>query len=383
MARFKLMDSYGEDRGEAQQVKPNSNWPIVVGVVFLVMAILGVSGVFAWKLGWLPALNPFSRWSTPVEISIEPTASSGRTLPESSYQWTYGGRNWSLTMQIPESLYLYYSKMDRAPVEDYSIYVTHPLDDNFTASIATELKSLAEQRGYDSEETVNFAASFVQNLKYEKDTVGEEYPNYPVETLVDKGGDCEDTAILTAALLQAMGYDTVLLRYSPVMEDDSGHMAVGVAATGVSGGYSYTYDGEKYYYLETTSVWPVGDMPDDIFDKYKGKTDGIYDLLPAPALRFTDFTWSVERRWFSDTTVDLKVTVTNWGTADADTFYVRAYFEGHASAAKSSATYDLAYGHQISGVAAKGIVLPSGGGTLRVELYQDGVKVDDWSTDIS
>ena len=34
-------------------------------------------------------------------------------------------------MQIPESLYLYYSKMERAPVEDYSIYVTHPLDDRF------------------------------------------------------------------------------------------------------------------------------------------------------------------------------------------------------------------------------------------------------------
>ena len=224
---------------------------------------------------------------------------------------------------------------------------------------------------------MNFAASFVQNLKYE--TEREEYPNYPVETLVDKGGDCEDTAILTAALLQAMGYDAVLIRFSPPKEGDAGHMAVGVAVTGVSGGRSYSYDGQTYYYLETTSSWPVGEIPPDILSKYKGKSDGIYKLVPAPALRFTDFAWSVERRWFSDTTVDLKVTVTNWGTADADAFYVRAYFEGHESAAKSSATYDLAYGHQISGVATKGIVLPSGGGTLRVELFQDGVKVDDWS----
>ena len=77
--------------------------------------------------------------------------------------------------------------------------------------------------------------------------------------------------------------------------------------------------------------------------------------------------------------MNLSVTVTNWGTADANAFYVRAYFEGHESAAKLSATYDLAYGHQISGVATKGIVLPSGGGTLRVELLQDGEIVDDWS----
>ena len=371
------MDSFGEDKGEEQQVKSNSNWPIVVGVVFLVTALLAVSGVFAWKVGWLSDLNPFSGSSTPIEISIQPTASSGRTLPESSYPWTYGGRNWSLTMQIPESLYLYYSKMDRAPVEDYSIYVTHPLDDNFTSMIAGELKSRAQEQGYDARETVNFAASFVQNLKYE--TEAGEYPKYPVETLFDKGGDCEDTAILTAALLQSMGYDAVLLRFSPVTEGGAGHMAVGVAVTGVSGGRSYSYDGKTYYYLETTSPWPVGEIPPEILSKYKGRTDGIYKLVPSPALRFTDFAWSVERRWFSDTTVDLKVTVTNWGTADADAFFVRAFFEGYESGAKSSATYDLVYGHQISGVATKGIVLPSGGGTLRVELFQGGVKVDDWS----
>jgi hypothetical protein len=372
------MDSFGEDRETEQQVKSNSNWPIVVGVVFLVTALLAVSGVFAWKLGWLSALNPFSRWATPVEISIAPTASSGDTLPAQTYSWRYDGRDWPLTMQIPEYLYLYYSKMDRAPVEDYSIYVTHPLDDNFIASIATELEKQASGRHYDDEQEVNFAASFVQNLTYKEDVNGE-YPKYPVETLVDKGGDCEDMAILTAALLQAMGYDAVLIRFSPPKEGDAGHMAVGVAVTGVSGGRSYSHDGQTYYYLETTSPWPVGEIPPPVLEKYKGITDGIYELVPAPALRFTDFTWSVERRWFSDTTVNLSVTVTNWGTADADAFYVRAFFEGYESGAKSSATYDLVYGHQISGVATKGIVLPSGGGTLRVELYQDGEIVDDWS----
>ena len=370
------MYSSGEDKGEEQQVKSNSKWPIVVGVVFLVTALFVVSGVFAWKLGWLSALTPFSGSSTPEEISIEPAGTSDGTL-ERVYDWSYGGRTWKLTLPIPKEVYDYCHGMERAPIEDYSIYVTHPLDDNFTGSIATELKSLAEQRGYDPEETVNFAASFVQNLKYETEL--EEYPNYPVETLFDKGGDCEDTAILTAALLQAMGYDAVLIRFSPPKEGDAGHMAVGVAVTGVSGGYSYPYGGQTYYYLETTSSWSVGEIPPEILSKYQGISDGIYKLAPAPALRFTDFTWSVERRWFSDTTVDLKVTVTNWGTADADAFYVRAFFEGNESDAKSSATYDLVYGHQISGVATKGIVLPSGGGPLRVELFQGGVKVDDWS----
>ena len=126
---------------------------------------------------------------------------------------------------------------------------------------------------------MNFAASFVQNFKYEEDTDGE-YPNYPVETLFDKKGDCEDTAILTAALLQSMGYDTVLIRFLSATEGEAGHMAVGVAVAGVSGGYSYPYDGKNYYYLETTATsWELGDMPPDILSKYKGKSDAIYELV--------------------------------------------------------------------------------------------------------
>jgi hypothetical protein len=378
-----MMDDSGNNWGGGRQVRSPSSWPRVMGIMVVVVALLAVVGVFAWQLGWLSKLNPFSRPSTPIVVSIEPTASSGDTLLR-SYSWRYDGRDWELTMHIPEDLYLYYSRMERAPIEDYSIYVTHPKDDaEVTDLLADELKRLAVQRGYNAEETVNFTASFVQNFKYAED-VGGEYPNYPVETLVDKRGDCEDTAILTAALLQAMDYDAVLIRFSPVREGDAGHMAVGVAVAGVAGGYGYTYDGEKYYYLETTSTsWELGDMPPDILSEYGGKNDAIYELVRIPALRFTNFTWGVNNRWFGEDTAYLEVTVTNWGTADADDFYVRAFFEGHESGAKQSATYDLEYGYQISGVATRGIAVPSGGGALSVELWFDGEVVDDWSVHVS
>lgn len=380
-----MMDNSGNKWDQGQQPKSSSNWPAVVGSVVLVLVLLSVLGVFAWKLGWLSNLAPFSKWSTPEVIELNPSVNSGGTLEEKEYRWSYDGDSFKLTLPIPKDIYDYYMKMERAPVEDYSIYVTHPDDDaELVHPLAAELKRLAVQKEYDAEETVNFAASFVQSLKYEEDTDGE-YPNYPVETLFDKKGDCEDTAILTAALLQAMGYDAVLLRFSPVREDDAGHMAVGVAVAGVSGGYSYPYDGEKYYYLETTAAsWEVGDMPPDILSKYEGKSDAIYKLVRAPALRFSGkLEYSVESRWFSDKTVDIGVTVTNWGTAKADDFYVLAFFEGHESGAKSSATYDLAYGHRISGVVTKGIEVPSGGGTLLVQLWLDGEVVDDWTLDIS
>ncbi len=365
-------------------VKPDSGRTPVVGILVLVAVLLVALGVVAWKAGWLAGLSPFSRSSAPIETSIEPTASSGDLLPAETFSWRYDNRNWELTMQIPEYLYLYYTRMERAPVEDYSIYVTHPKDDqDVTGPLAAELKDLAVRQGYSAEETVNFTASFVQNLRYRLED--EEYPNYPVETLVDKAGDCEDTAILAAALLDAMGYDTVLIRFTSAVEGEAGHMAVGVAVTGVSGGSSYRYDGRTYYYLETTSTsWELGEMPPDVSSKFHGTSDGIYELIPVAALRFSgSLEYRVESRWFSDSKVNISVTVTNWGTAAANDFYLMAYFEGLESDAKLSTTYDLAAGYQISNVAVEGIVMPSGPGTLCVELWLGGQVVEDWTADLS
>lgn len=375
-----MMDNSGNNWGERQQAKAAVNWAVVVGTVVAVVALLAAIGVMAWQLGWLSNLAPFSRSATPEVIELNPAVTSDGTVAR-QYEWRYGRDSFRLTLQIPRDIYDYYRRMERAPVEDYSIYVTHPGDDaDLVDPLAAELKRLAVQKGYNSAETVNFAASFVQNLKYL--TEEEEYPNYPVETLYDRGGDCEDTAILTAALLQAMGYDTVLIRFTSPTEGEAGHMAVGVAVTGVSGGYSYTYDGQKYYYLETTSSsWDLGDMPPDVLSKYQGQSDGIYKLEPMPALRFANFAW--RSRLFGGDTGYLEVTVTNWGTADAHDFYVRAFFEGRESGAKSSDTYDLEYGYRISGVLVEGLRKPSGGGTLVVELWLDGAVVDDWSFAVS
>ncbi len=371
--------------GGSPPVEPDSGRPPWLGILVVVAGLLVVLGVVAWKSGWLAGLSPFSRSSAPIETSIEPTASSGELLPAETFRWRYDNRDWELTMQIPEYLYLYYSRMERAPIEDYSVYVTHPKDDaEVTGPLAAELKKLATRQGYDAQETVNFTASFVQSLRYR--TEEGEYPNYPAETLVDKAGDCEDTAILAAALLDPMGYDTVLIRFTSPVEGDAGHMAVGVSVTGVvSGGYSYKFEGGTYYYLETTSAsWKLGQMPPDVLSKFHGTSDGIYALAPIAALRFSgSLEYRVQSRWLSETKVNVTVAVTNWGTASASDFYLKAYFKGHEIDAKQSATYDLAAGYKISNVAVEGIARPSGSATLCVELWHGGQVVEDWTADIA
>ena len=87
--------------------------------------------------------------------------------------------------------------------------------------------------------------------------------------LSDRGGDCEDTSILVAALLDRMGYDVALL-----LLEDASHMAIGVSIPGTHGAY-YEYDSTKYFYLETTGEdWRIGQIPASITDT----TEYIYPL---------------------------------------------------------------------------------------------------------
>lgn len=73
--------------------------------------------------------------------------------------------------------------------------------DNTNPNYATFLINFCQSQGTTGKE----------NMKYLTDlsTHGtDEYWNYPVETLDLMGGDCEDTSILTAALLRAAGFDS-------------------------------------------------------------------------------------------------------------------------------------------------------------------------------
>ena len=106
------------------------------------------------------------------------------------------------------------------------------------------------------QDRINFVLSFVQSLPYTLDTVStgyDEFRRYAIETLIDGGGDCEDTTILVAAILRGLGEKTVLI-CTP------GHIAIGVS--GNFSGASVPYNGTEYYYCETTGTgWTVGDLP--------------------------------------------------------------------------------------------------------------------------
>ena len=76
--------------------------------------------------------------------------------------------------------------------------------------------------------------------------------------LWDGQGDCEDSSALFASLMEALGYDAVLLLFLGNIE---GHAAIGISVDGASG-KSYGYQNNEYYYAETTDTGSfIGDDP--------------------------------------------------------------------------------------------------------------------------
>jgi hypothetical protein len=199
-------------------------------------------------------------------IIIEPVeAASNEGYYHREFEWSYSGLSWTWSLDIPKSLYNTYqgvsdSERTRNGFEGYGFLVT--TRDSYVIMLATKLNESASTKGYDAYDTVSFILAFVQSLPYTSDLVTtgyDEYPRFPVETLVDGGGDCEDTSILFATMTRILNYDTIFIC-------PPNHCAVGIWGKNLEGSY-YTYQGKTYFYCETTGDgWGIGQLPAE----YKG-----------------------------------------------------------------------------------------------------------------
>ena len=127
------------------------------------------------------------------------------------YEWEYQKDPQYWDVLLPTTLYQYYHDRQRQPFVDnynYNDYILEPLDEPTLKDLAQALLNRVEGN-YES--FVECTLSFVQGVtQYTPDPEGFEYPLYPLETLVDGIGDCEDTTILYVSLVRAMGYGTAM-----------------------------------------------------------------------------------------------------------------------------------------------------------------------------
>jgi len=168
-------------------------------------------------------------------------------------------------------LYHYYSTLPRPSTPDYALYVLNPYDDTYISSIA---------QNFTYDDIVHL--SFVEYKSDEEIHNVSEYPQYPVETLTLKTGDCEDIAILQCSLLREKGYETALIRIE-------GHMGCGVK------------EGESYKWIRELEVM-------------HGQNETYHVIKDRPIL-------SIEGKYTNDNIIrytSLQLNITNHGNVVAE-----------------------------------------------------------------
>ena len=200
------------------------------------------------------------------------------------HEWACDGRNYSIELEISEELYDYYQNEREHLAYEYRIedaetpvnFYSFILSD-YDRPFIRELADRFAERAFTDYDKVNLAMTFVQSFPYEydNDSKGEdEYVRYPIETLVDGGGDCEDKVALLGALLYEMGIDYVLLSLPE-------HLALAVRCDGVAAERYISYRNKKYYYVETTMEgWKIGQVPPD----YASAEVEVYPNEAVPVL---------------------------------------------------------------------------------------------------
>ena len=188
---------------------------------------------------------------------------------EVEHSWKYNGKDCSITLNISTDLYDYY-RNDREHLAYVYQFNDGEVPPNYYSFMLSEhdrplMHALAQEfsrYAFTEKDQIELALSFVQSLPYAFDSDSkdeDEYVRYPVETLVDGCGDCEDKVALLVALLYEMDKDFVLL----VLPE---HMALGVHCDEIEGSRYLLYQGKKYYFMETTMPnWQIGQVPEDYF----------------------------------------------------------------------------------------------------------------------
>lgn len=124
-------------------------------------------------------------------------------------------------------------------------------DDRTIQEMAYDLRDVA---GGDDELLVNLAIQVVHQLYYNVTL----YAKYPLETLVESSGDCDNLATLLASVLKAAGLDVIILVGDV---GNTGHAMIGVALSthpddlfeyGRERYWYYEYDDLTYYMAEAT-----------------------------------------------------------------------------------------------------------------------------------
>ena len=199
--------------------------------------------------------NPLDSDSFPLDSDEDGICNSNE---EDNFERNYNSQEYSIYLPLELSVYNYYKNKDHTIVyeTDYISYSTPSAP--YVIQIAGLLEDLAIEEGYTSMiDKAEFILAFVGTIPYILEGDDEEYPKYPIEMLWDNGGDCEDSSALYISIMDALGYDTILLLLevkNNASDEWGGHAMVGISIPGHTGEWQEIEGSStKYFYAETTA----------------------------------------------------------------------------------------------------------------------------------
>ena len=246
-----------------------------------------------------------------------------------THTWTYDEREWKCSVTVPINLYEYYQRRTHLG-DDFAHYVLSEYDRIYIRNLVESFRLGGEKRGYSETDHVYNVISFVQSLRYEYDLKSKQekdYVRYPLETLVDGEGDCEDMVILAASILYEMGYGVLLVSLPE-------HLALAVQCSEFFPGTYYEYEGERYYYLEMTGEgWDLGQIP----AQYKGVKAHLIPVIDRPVVRLESCNYQYDAYRSTDTTVkvNMRCAVSNLGPRSTQGMLLHVLFKAYGSAPKA------------------------------------------------
>lgn len=254
-------------------------------ILLMVQIFLGEYDVRIFVLGILSMLFVFTSKRKPnntideEDDKTEVLRDDDERVEELVYSWKYRTNplnqenfiNFTAKIKWSKERYLEYQRMDHS--DSSAAFLSRYILDGKCPEIvelANQIKKMCRDRGFNTFHIASTVMAFQQSFRYkfDEDSKGDlEYVRYPLETLVDKEGDCDCHAICASTILNLMGYAIVLLRI--IYNNGEGHLAFAIeGAEGLPGEF-FEYEGGRYYYCESTpnndnsSIdFTVGAMPD-------------------------------------------------------------------------------------------------------------------------
>lgn len=207
-----------------------------------------------------------------------------------SAEWEFNGTDYKFSMPMRYSDVFSYTlndqysdRRDHKTDELVNRYFTP--DDKYVQQIVEYLSDMRDKGNMSETAFAGFVMRFVQSIPYKEDMAtrnSDEFWKYPAEYLWDGAGDCEDSSILYATLMYAMGYDAgILVFYN--------HAMAAIHLDGDLSGYKNVIElnGKRYVFVETTDAYITESDPDgfQLGDSYgTGYTPGdvmYYYLVSA------------------------------------------------------------------------------------------------------